>query len=46
VQIEGNSILNDNEELNSGDACEIVEEKSLIIQAQKKSHILFIELAN
>ena len=46
VQIEGNSILNDNEELNSGDACEIIEEKSLIIKTQKKSHILFIELAN
>ncbi len=42
VQIEGNSTIN-NVELNERDALEIIEE-DILIKADKKSHILVIEM--
>lgn len=44
VQIEGESNIN-GEILQHGDAMEIVDEKSLTIEAVSRSHILFIEMA-
>ena len=44
VQIEGKSLLNNNVELNFGDACEITNESVLKIEALEKSHFLFIDM--
>lgn len=44
VQIEGKSALN-NIELNPSDAMQIVDEKSIHVEALSKSHFLFIEMA-
>ena len=45
VQIEGTARIN-GVSLSDGDALEVTQERELIIEATKRSHILFIEMAN